>query len=61
MVNLETTNWLLGVMAVASVIQTLLLVGMAVVGFRLYRQVSSPSRIWSPGTWRRCGGRWTAC
>jgi uncharacterized protein YoxC len=41
MVNLETTNWLLGVMAIAGAVQTLLLVGMAVVGFRLYRQVST--------------------
>jgi uncharacterized protein YoxC len=41
MVNLETTNWLLGVLAVASAVQTLLLVGMAVVGLRLYRQVST--------------------
>jgi uncharacterized protein YoxC len=39
MVNLETTNWLLGVMAVASAVQTLMLVGVAIVGFRLYRQV----------------------
>jgi uncharacterized protein YoxC len=40
MVNLEPTNWLLGVMAMTSVVQTLLLVVVAVVGFRLYRQVS---------------------
>lgn len=40
MVNLETTNWLIGVMAVASAIQTLVLIGLAVAGFRLYRQVS---------------------
>jgi uncharacterized protein YoxC len=40
MLNLETTNWILAVMAVASVIQTLMLVGIAVVGARLYRQVS---------------------
>jgi uncharacterized protein YoxC len=37
--NLETTNWLLGVVAVAGVVQTLLLIGLAVAGFRLYRQV----------------------
>ena len=36
MVNLETTNWLLGVIAVASAVQTLMLVGVAIVGFRLY-------------------------
>jgi len=40
MLNLETTNWILGVMAVASVIQTLALAGVAIVGFRLYRQFS---------------------
>lgn len=40
MLNLETTNWLLGVMAITSVIQTLMLVTVAVVGFRLYRQLS---------------------
>lgn len=41
MVNLETTNWLLGVMAVASAVETLILVGLAVAGYRLYRQVST--------------------
>jgi uncharacterized protein YoxC len=41
MVNLETTNWILGVMAVATVVQTMLLVGAAVAGFRLYRQLSA--------------------
>jgi hypothetical protein len=40
MVNLETTNWLLGVMAVASAVQTLLLVGAVIVGFKLYRQLT---------------------
>ena len=40
MVNLDTTNWLLGVIAVASAVQTLMLIAVAVVGFRLYRQVS---------------------
>jgi uncharacterized protein YoxC len=41
MVNLETTNWLLGVMAVASALQTLMLVGVAIAGFKMYRQMSS--------------------
>jgi uncharacterized protein YoxC len=41
MVNLETTNWLLGVMAVASALQTLMLVGVAIAGFRMYRQMST--------------------
>jgi uncharacterized protein YoxC len=40
-VNLETTNWLLGVMAVASVVQTLMIVGLAVAGYSLYRQLST--------------------
>lgn len=40
MVNLETTNWILGVMAVAALVQTLLLIGAAVAGFRVYRQLS---------------------
>ncbi len=39
--DLETTNWLLGVMAVASAVQTLMLIVLAVAGFRLYRQVST--------------------
>lgn len=37
--NLDTTNWLLAVVAVASAVQTLLLSGLAVVGYRLFRQV----------------------
>ena len=41
MVNLETTNWIIGVMAVASVVQTLMLIGLAVAGYRLSRQVST--------------------
>ena len=39
--DLETTNWLLGVMAVGSAVQTLMLIGLAVAGFRLYRQLSA--------------------
>ena len=39
-VDLETTNWLLGVLAVASAVQTLLLIGVGIAGYRLYRQVS---------------------
>ena len=61
MVNLETTNWLLGVMAIASAVQTLLLVGVAVVGWRLYRQVSTSVQEIESATWRRCGSRWTGC
>jgi ribosome-associated translation inhibitor RaiA len=38
MVNLDTTNWLLGVIAVASAVQMLMLVGGAIVGYKLYRQ-----------------------
>jgi uncharacterized protein YoxC len=40
-VNLHTTNWMLGVIAVASALQTLMLIGLAVVSYRLYRQVST--------------------
>lgn len=38
---METTNWLLGVIAVASALQTLMLIGLAIAGYRLYRQVGS--------------------
>jgi methyl-accepting chemotaxis protein len=37
--NLSTTNVLLAVMAVVSVLQALVLIGAAVLGYRLYRQV----------------------
>jgi hypothetical protein len=40
MVDLETTNWLLGVVAVASAVQTLMLIGAGIAGYRLYRQLS---------------------
>ena len=40
MLNLETTNWVLGVIALTSVVQTLLLVVVAVAGFRFYRQMA---------------------
>lgn len=40
MVDLSTTNWLLGVVAVAAALQTLMLIGAAIVGFRLYRQLT---------------------
>ena len=39
-VDLETTNWLLGVLAVASAVQTLILIGVGIAGYRLYRQLS---------------------
>jgi hypothetical protein len=41
MVDLYTTNWLLGVMAVASALQTLMIVGMAVLGYRMYGRMSA--------------------
>jgi uncharacterized protein YoxC len=41
MVDLGTTNLLLGIMAVVSVIEGLLLIGMGVGGFMLYRRVTS--------------------
>lgn len=39
MENLETTNLLLGIMAAVSVLEALLLVGMGVGGFLMYRKV----------------------
>jgi uncharacterized protein YoxC len=39
--DMETTNWLLGVIAVASAVQTMMLVGLAVAGYRLYTQVGT--------------------
>lgn len=44
MVNLETTNWLLGVIAVASAVQMLAIIGVGIVGFRLYRQTTEVYR-----------------
>jgi hypothetical protein len=41
MVNLETTNWLIGVIAVATAVQTLIILGGAIVGFRLFRQMQA--------------------
>jgi len=41
MVNLETTNWLIGVIAVATAVQTLIILGGAIVGFRLFRQMQT--------------------
>jgi uncharacterized protein YoxC len=41
MVNLETTNWLLGAIAAASVLQTVMLVALGIVGFRFYRQTTA--------------------
>lgn len=40
MVNLETTNWLLGVIAVASAVQMLAIIGVGIAAFRLYRQTT---------------------
>jgi methyl-accepting chemotaxis protein len=41
MVDLETTNWLLGVIALASAVQMLLLVGTGILGLKLYRQMTA--------------------
>lgn len=41
MVNLETTNWLLGAIAVASVVQTVMLLVLGIAGFRFYRQAAA--------------------
>ena len=40
MPNLDTTNWLLGVIAFASVVQVGMLVALALAGRNLYRQLS---------------------
>jgi len=40
MVDLQTTNWLIGVIAVASAIQSLLVIGAAIAGYRLYRDTA---------------------
>jgi uncharacterized protein YoxC len=40
MVNLETTNWLLGVIAVGSAVQTLVLIGVMIAGYRMYSQTT---------------------
>lgn len=37
--NLDTTNWMLGIMAAVSVLEALLLIGMGVGGFIVYRRV----------------------
>jgi len=39
-IDLGTTNWLLGVVAVASAIQALFILGAAIFGYRAYRQFS---------------------
>jgi methyl-accepting chemotaxis protein len=40
MVNLETTNWLLGVIALASAVQMLAIIGMGIAGYRMYRRTT---------------------
>lgn len=40
MPNLETTNWLLGLIALASVVQTGMLVAAALAGRKMYQQIS---------------------
>ena len=37
--NLDTTNWLLGIMAAVSVLEALVLIGIGVGGFMVYRRV----------------------
>jgi hypothetical protein len=38
--DLETTNWILGVMAAVSVLEALVLIGLAIAGLRIYRQTT---------------------
>jgi hypothetical protein len=40
MMNLETTNWILGVMAAVSVLEAIVLIGLAIAGLRIYRQTT---------------------
>ena len=40
MIDLHTTNWLLAVIAVASAVQMLAIIGLAVAGYRVYRQTT---------------------
>jgi hypothetical protein len=40
MPNLETTNWLLGLIALASVVQTGMLVAAALAGRKMYREIN---------------------
>jgi uncharacterized protein YoxC len=40
MVDLETTNWILGVIALASAVQMLICIGLVIAGFKLYRQTT---------------------
>jgi hypothetical protein len=39
--DLTTTNWLLGVIAVASAVQMLAITGAAIAGLRMYRQINA--------------------
>jgi hypothetical protein len=41
MPDLQTTNWLIGVIAVSSAIQALFLLGAGIAGYRLYRQATT--------------------
>jgi len=38
--NLETTNWLLAVIALASAVQMFAIIGVAIAGYRFYRQTT---------------------
>jgi methyl-accepting chemotaxis protein len=40
MMDLQTTNWLLAVIAVASAVQMLAIIGGAIFGYKLYRQTT---------------------
>ena len=42
--NLETTNWFLAVVAVASALQTLVLMGLAIAGYKLFREFGDLAR-----------------
>ena len=40
MPDLQTTNWLIGVIAVSSAVQSIFLIGAAIMGYRLYSQMA---------------------
>ena len=59
MANLDTTNMLLGIMAAVSVLEALLLIGIGIGGFMVYRRVMQLVTDSKRGRSRRCARRWS--
>ena len=59
-VDLGTTNLFLGIMAVVSVLQALVLIGVGVGAFMMYRRTMQLVPTWRCGRLPRCGKKWTA-